>query len=97
MIRRTIKAPNTIIVVRFMSVPSSRSPQGDFPVFLTRASEFFALTDAAGLESRLLVALSAISTRLAPSLVYARSHEETPHPPPTNFWYKNGRESTAGS
>jgi hypothetical protein len=49
-------------------------------------SKFFALTDAAGLKSRLLVAISAaIFTRLAPSFVYAQRHDETPHPPPTDF------------
>ena len=49
-------------------------------------SKFFALTDAAGLESRLLVAfLVAATIRLAPSLVYAKSRDETPHPPPTDF------------
>ncbi len=44
------------------------------------SSKFFALTDAAGLESRLLVAFSAaISVLLAPSFIYARTNARTPH------------------
>lgn len=49
---------------------------------MRRANQIvFALTDAAGLESRLRGGFSAAtSIRFAPSVVYARGHCETRHP-----------------
>jgi hypothetical protein len=59
-----------------------------------RASKVFALTDAAGLESFLLVAFfSGNLNRFSPSLIYARTHDETPHHSLKIYWYKKACES----
>ena len=55
---------------------------------------FFALTDAAGLESRILFGfLAATSIRLRLHLFTREAMTNRPIPSATNFWYKNWRES----
>jgi len=60
-----------------------------FVTMRRRRPNCFALTDAAGLESRLRGGFSAAtSIRFAPSLIYARGRCETRHPVHKVFWYK---------
>jgi hypothetical protein len=71
--------PTNIIRVRFMSA-FLLGVRSDF-------RKFFALTDAAGLESRLLVRFSQQPLSIWRLHLFTREPmTKLPHPPPTNFW-----------